>query len=292
MLPIAMASMNALRTATRRMSSASSMQLTMKMRCENAGAGYAIHWVNVKDKFVVADDFVTDSRKAVLKKKGFDSSFAVESEKFALDAKGDGPVAQTFKNKTPTFIKDVASSNMKRKDLAAKYGIGQIAWIPFEEGVLEFGTSDGPCTADWDKMPDMALTGDTLQAAMKARCETAGAGYAIYWMSVRDKLVVANDFVTDSRKAVLKKKGFDKSFAEESELFAMDAKGDGPVATAYRTKEPVFIKDVAASNMKRKALAAKYGIGQICWVPFEKGVLEFGTSDGPCTADWDKMPEL
>jgi len=134
------------------------------------------------------------------------------------------------------------------------------------------------------------LTGCTLQAALKMRCDTSGAGYAIYWANETGKLVVAGDYVTDARRAELSAKGLEKSFAEESETFALDASADGPVATVYKSKQPLMITDIASSNMKRKDLAAKYGLGQICFIPFEGGVLEFGTSDGSASATWGKMP--
>merc|ERR1719445_721171 len=102
-----------------------------------------------------------------------------------MDAQGDGPVATAFRTKEPHFIKDISSSNMRRKKLAAKYGILQAAFVPFESGVLEFGTSDGPCTADWVKMPEVSKVVSSLQASMKSTCEHTGAGYAIYWLNVR-----------------------------------------------------------------------------------------------------------
>jgi hypothetical protein len=136
----------------------------------------------------------------------------------------------------------------------------------------------------------VAMTGDTLAASLKMRCDTSGAGYAIYWCNVDGQLVVAADYVTDSRKAQLTEKGFTKSFAEESEPYSLPVDGDGPVATCYKTGEAQFVKDVTSSSLKRKDLAAKYGIEQIAWVPMEGGVMEFGTSEGPCTADWDDMP--
>jgi hypothetical protein len=59
------------------------------------------------------------------------------------------------------------------------------------------------------------------------RCDTSGAGYAIFWANVDGKLVVAGDYVTDARKEELKSKNLPKSFAEESESIQLDANGDG-----------------------------------------------------------------
>ena len=99
------------------------------------------------------------------------------------------------------------------------------------------------------------------------RCDTSGAGYAIYWANVNGKLVVAGDYVTDARKEKLKTKGFDKSFAEESESFALDVNGAGPVAECFNSGKPVFVKSIADSIMKRKDLAAQYGVEQCAFVP-------------------------
>ena len=59
------------------------------------------------------------------------------------------------------------------------------------------------------------------------RCDTSGAGYAIFWANVDGKLVVAGDYVTDKSKEELKSKNLPNSFAEESESHHLDANGDG-----------------------------------------------------------------
>jgi len=363
---------------------------------------------------VVAGDYVTDARRAELKGKGLEKSFAEESEAYALDASGDGPVATVYKTKKPVFIKDMSSSNMKRKDLAVKYGISQISFIPFEAGVLEFGTSDGPSTATWEEMPACPLipkadlrrgfenlgasyamfwvkdgnsfkvvadyvtdarrralkasrgddetfcsksravsidangdgpiataaktgkevtvidtstmrraalakefgikhihfvpteagvleygvpektflTGPVLAASLKMRCDTSGAGYALYWKETDGKLVVAGDYVTPARAAALQAQGKTTSFAEASKTYTLDVSGDGPVATVFKTDEPLYIQDVAACNiMKRGGLAVEYGIKSICFVPVTGGVLEYGTSNDQSTADWTCMED-
>jgi len=390
------------------------LQAALKMRCDTSGAGYAIYWANETGKLVVAGDYVTDARRAELSAKGLEKSFAEESETFALDASADGPVATVYKSKQPLMITDIASSNMKRKDLAAKYGLGQICFIPFEGGVLEFGTSDGSASATWGKMPtcpcipkaalrkgfenlgasyamfwakdgcsfkavadyvtdarreslkvlrgddetfcsksrgvtidangdgpiataaktgeevkvmdtsvmkraalakefgihrlhfvpteegvlefgvpdNTFLTGATLAASLKMRCDTSGAGYALYWKETDGKLVVAGDYVTPARKAALTAKGKTASFAEASKEYQLDASGNGPVATVLKTDEPLYIQDVATCDtMKRGSLAVDWGIKSLCLVPVPGGVLEYGTSDGPCTADWTCMED-
>jgi hypothetical protein len=59
------------------------------------------------------------------------------------------------------------------------------------------------------------------------RCDTSGAGYAIFWANVNGKLTVAADYVTDARREEIKSKKLQQSFAEESESITLDATGDG-----------------------------------------------------------------
>eukprot|EP00440_Ansanella_granifera_P019985 gb/GFBE01021716.1/.p1 GENE.gb/GFBE01021716.1/~~gb/GFBE01021716.1/.p1 ORF type:complete len:611 (+),score=139.44 gb/GFBE01021716.1/:1-1833(+) len=380
------------------------LQAALKMRCDTSGASYAIYWSNENGKFAIAGEYVTEARKEELKGKGFERSFADESESYVLEASGDGPIATVYKSKEPLFVGDITASNMKRKDLAAKYGINQISFIPFEAGVLEFGTS-----GHWEAMPtcplipkrDMAkgfeglgasyamfwtkdgdefkvvadyvlesrrdylksirgddktfcsesrsftlnangdgavataartnetvivtdtskmrraelakefgitnihlvpssegvfefgvpaysiLSGSTLEAAMKMRCDTSGAGYALYWMKQGDALVLSGSYVTPARQAALAELGKSMSFAQASLFFTLDPNGDGPVATVLKTRKPMFIPDVAkCDGMKRKDLAIEYGIKSICLVPVPGGALEFGTSNESSTADW------
>jgi len=385
------------------------LQAALKMRCDTSGAGYAIYWANVNGKLVVAGDYVTDARKEELKSKGFEKSFAEESEAFAFDASGDGPIATVYKTREPLFVSDIVSSNLQRRELAAKYGLGQICFIPFEAGVLEFGTSDGSSTATWENMPvcplipkaelrrgfenlgaayamfwvkegesfkivadyvsdtrektlkasrgddetfcsksrgvaiddngdgplataaktgkevkimdtsvmkraalakefgisevhfipteagvlefgmpeNAILTGPTLAASLKMRCDTSGAGYALYWQEWDGKLVVAGDYVTPAHAAALEAQGKVMSFAEASKDFMLEASGSGPVATVTQTGEPLFIQDVSTcEGMRRGGLASDYGIKSVCIVPVPGGALEYGTSDEQSTADW------
>ena len=44
----------------------------------------------------------------------------------------------------------------------------------------------------------------------------------------------------------------------------MSADSDGPIAVVQRTKEALFISNVMESTMKRKELAFKTGVSQVC----------------------------
>merc|ERR1711871_1319562 len=168
---------------------------------------------------------------------------------------------------------DVKTSSLKRKDIAMKYGIQQIAWVPMEGGVMEFGTSEGPSTADWDSLPKCPTM---PKAEIRKGFENLGASYCLFWQNKNMQFSVVAEYTTASRKEALQQtRGDSKTFASESKAFFLDAKGDGPVATAARTGEEVVISDV--STMKRASLAREFGIAKVHLVPVEGGVLEYGT---------------
>jgi len=249
------------------------LRASLKMRCDTSGGVYAIYWANENGKLVVAGDYVTDDRRAALKAKGFDSSYAKESEAFSLDVSGDSRVAEVYKTNKPLFIKDVASADMKRKDLAAKYGIRQVCFIAFEGGVLEYGTSDDGCSATWEEMPECPLI---PKAAMRRGFELLGAAYSMFWAKKGDEFKVVADYVTGSRLKSLKAaRGDDETFCSKSREMRLDASGDSPVAKASKTGEEVKVVDT--STMRRAALCKEFGIKTISFVPCEGGVLEFGT---------------
>lgn len=75
----------------------STLQAALKWQCDVTGSGYAIYWANVNGKLVVAGDYTSEKRKEALRKQGYDTSFAVESETYAIDesnAYGDDDVAR------------------------------------------------------------------------------------------------------------------------------------------------------------------------------------------------------
>lgn len=390
------------------------LQAALKMRCDNSGAGYAIFWSEVNGVLVTAGSYTSDAHMADLKKRGLRSSFTESSKFYKLDAAGDGPIASVHQSKKPLFISEPKSWNMRREELVKQFGLQQICFIPFEDGVLEFGTDVGEATATWSEMPQVAnlpkaamrkgfenlgasycmywakqgnefkvtadyvtdsrkrllkevrndddtfcsmsrhvtidaagngpiatafregkevtvtdvnkmkraelakefdiarvhfipmesgvleygspknvfLKGDTLAASLKMRCDTSGAGYALYWQHSDGKLAVSGSYVTPARQAALAQQGFLDSFAEASRGYTLDPQGDGPVARVMKTREPVFIEDVVTcTDLKRGEVAMKYGIKSICIVPTPGGVIEYGTSAGPCTANWTCMDD-
>jgi len=251
----------------------------MRKAFENLGASYALYWAREGDEFVPRADFTTASRKtSPATVRGDDKTFSSESMGYRLDANGDGPVATAARSGKEVYIAD--TSTMKRAGLAKEFGIKRVHFVPFDGGVLEYGTPAGAF-----------LSGPLMEASLKMRCDTSGAGYSIYWKEVDGQLTIAGSYVTPERAAALKASGKEMSFAEASADVTLDAKGIGPVATVIKTREPVFVKEVATSTMKRKELALEYGVRSVCFVPVEGGVMEYGVSAGAETADWATMSD-
>merc|ERR1712048_1077893 len=247
---------------------------------ENLGASYAMFWQKQGNHFKVTADYVTDSRKRLLREtRGDDNTFCSQSRSIRIDAEGEGPIATAFRTGKEQTVTD--TSILQRAELAEEFDINRLFFVPTEDGVLEFGAPAGTF-----------LTGNSLAASLKMRCDTSGAGYALYWQNSGDKLAVSGCYVTPERKAVLESKGKKLSFAEASKEYTLDPEGTGPVATVLKTQEPFYIQDVATCNiMKRGDVARDYGIVSVCFVPVPGGVLEYGTSDGPCTATWTCMED-
>eukprot|EP00930_Biecheleria_cincta_P047336 TRINITY_DN32794_c0_g1_i1.p1 TRINITY_DN32794_c0_g1~~TRINITY_DN32794_c0_g1_i1.p1 ORF type:complete len:630 (-),score=102.88 TRINITY_DN32794_c0_g1_i1:129-2018(-) len=258
-----------------------SLQAAMKMHCDTSGASYATYWVNVNGQLVVRSDYQSRARKEELRAKGFDESFATESQAFKLDPFGAGPVATVYSTKTPLLVKDIASSSMRRKELAAKYGIVQIAFIPFEAGVLELGTTEDR----WEEMPEYP----TLPNAELVRgFQEHNACYAIFWAKHGDSFEHTADFVTDSVKASVEAvRGCAENFCTESRHFSTNANSPGPVATAFRTGKEVTIVDsefsaLWSANLTRASLAKAFDIKYLHFIPAKEGVLEYGTRGHVC----------
>merc|ERR1712048_337629 len=99
--------------------------------------------------------------------RGNTESFCDKSRECVIDASEDGPLQQAFTTKEEVSVVD--TSQLARAELAKQFGIKEIHFIPVEGGVLEFGT---PNTS--------FLSGNLLDASLKMRCDTSGAGYAVY----------------------------------------------------------------------------------------------------------------
>jgi len=92
------------------------------------------------------------------------------------------------------------------------------------------------------------LTGDTLQAGLKMRCDMSGASYAIYWANQKGKLKVVDSYKSANYKKELAGRGVQESWGDASKPFALDTKGKGPIAQVLRDGEPLLIKNVGEST--------------------------------------------
>jgi len=132
-----------------------------------------------------------------------------------------------------------------------------------------------------------SVTGETLEAMLKMACDWSGACYSIYWTRASDDLVVTADYVTPELRVAQLIQGKRGSFAGASERFRLPVSGSGPVASVYKSGEPVFISEPATRiDLSRRDIAKEYGITSMGFIPCGGGVLEIGTSQGP----WSSLP--
>ena len=119
------------------------------------------------DEYVCIADFLTESRrKALALARGDDKSFASVSRGQRLNAKGEGPVALAARvGKEIVIDSAMMDGVMKRATLAKEYGIKRLHLVPTNEGVFEYGTP-----------ADAFLSGPLMEASLKMRCDTSGAG--------------------------------------------------------------------------------------------------------------------
>jgi len=136
---------------------------------------------------------------------------------------------------------------------------------------------------------------DIIEATLRMRCDASGAAHAIFWRAPdggadgprRNSITVETLYVSPSRREALARMGEQRSFAEVSREFTLDPSGDGPVATAIKTRRPVFVQvDSDEMPLRRKALAQSLGVKKLCFLPVEGGVIELGTTSDGCEAEW------
>jgi hypothetical protein len=195
-----------------------------------------------------------------------------------LPAGGDNLVATTASSGKQTVLEDPSASNtFKRAGLAKEFNVATVCCMPCASGgVLEYGIPQKQALAK----PSAAVA-----ALLKMRCETSGAGYALYWHKGADGLVVGGGYVSPARKAALEAEGKTGTFADACAGVVLDAGGDNAVAKALTSGAAVYLDDVAGSDgFARKDKAAEYGITSICFMPAMGGVVEYGSGK----AGWEE----
>ena len=160
----------------------------------------------------------------------------------------------------------------------------QFRFVPVDGGVLEYGL---PST--------VSLESNLLEATLKLRVDTSGAGYSLYWEEVNGQFVMAGYHLPAARELALIKRGrAGQSYAQASENVTIDASSEMPVARCYKTQEPIFIGDAASEtsfSAERAALIREFGITSIVLTPTAGGVIECGTSAGRETVDWHSIDD-
>ena len=256
------------------------LDAALKLRCDLTGAQYAIYWNQVRGEMVATGFYAAVGSG--------EDGFVEASSKFILDANGNGPVAAVKRTGEPYFIEEVAASTLKRKELARKFGVTQVAMIPYEDGVLEFGNSAKH--EQWPGIPSAPLI---PKQNLRQAFEDLGALYAIYWKVDGTSLNVAAEYENPNDvKKRLQLRNDGNSFTKVSRGITLSTDGDGPAATALRDQKEVVVafgegtSEIysACQSMKRAGAAKEFGICDIHFVPVEDpdtgdpGVLEYGVS--------------
>ena len=253
------------------------LQAALKIRCDTTGAQYAIYWSDQGGVLQATGTYAAKPSAA---------QYTRESQEVTLDAGGQGPIALVQRTGSPFFIPDVRVSTLKRKELALKYGISQVAMLPFEAGVIEFGNCR--TCEQWAGIPDAPII---PKAPLRTAFEDLGALYVMFWKAdfVNKELRVIGHYENprDARRR-LALRGDGKSFVKISRELTLDLDDDGPVQEALRTGQEVvvgFDSDDAyplCKSMKRASYAKEFQLGFADFVPVndgnQVGVLEFGVS--------------
>ena len=257
------------------------LQASLKMRCDTTGAQYAIYW-SVQGGELKATGVYAGNPNA--------ASYAEESKQYALAADGAGPIAQVQRTGEPLFIPDVSYSTLKRKELALKYGVSQVAILPFEAGVIEFGNARSMKHKQWTEIPKAPTM---PKAQLRKAFEDLGALYALYWEAdfEKNEMRVIADY-ENPRDVQIRKtmRGDGESFVKISRELTVELDSVGPVQEALKTGKEVvvgFSDDETwplCASMKRAAYAKEFNLCSVTMVPVvdeatgEYGVLEYGVS--------------
>lgn len=155
---------------------------------------------------------------------------------------------------------------------------GNLDWTEISQTIRVVNSLKRPLkkTTLQDQAVHVELTGHTLAASMKMRCDTSGSAYVLYWVEVDGNFVVAGNYVPPEHKSVLKQEAGKKGWVQQCESLKLER--SSMVAHIAESKEAVFMKDASSeSSFTRTELCKQFGIVSVCIIPFEDGVLEYGS---------------
>lgn len=155
---------------------------------------------------------------------------------------------------------------------------GNLDWSEIQETMRIVNSLKKPLKKNMlqDKVAYVELTGHTLAASMKMRCDISGAAYVLYWVEVDGSFVVTGSYVPPEHKSLLKQESAKQGWVQQCELLKLDR--SSLVARVAESKEAVFIQDAPADSLyTRTELCKQFGITSVCIIPFEDGVLEYGS---------------
>jgi len=261
--------------------------LKLKAACDKTGAGYALFWAEHKGKLSPVAHYNTMARYTSCKaRRGDEETFATKSKSVSI-AVGEGLVGRAFAQEVEQFVPDACAltfDGFPRLHLAREFGIRSIGAVPYDGGVLEFGTDEL-----WTSMPGVKAALDR-ETKLRAACEASGAVYALFWTESAGKLCVAARYNTPVRVWACQASRRDgETFVTRSQKTPLPV-GKGLIGRVFASKGEEFVPDTSAltaDRFPRLQHAKEFGIKSIGAYFCDGGVLEFGT-----TTKWNHIPKV
>eukprot|EP00930_Biecheleria_cincta_P008354 TRINITY_DN109775_c0_g1_i1.p1 TRINITY_DN109775_c0_g1~~TRINITY_DN109775_c0_g1_i1.p1 ORF type:complete len:659 (-),score=120.82 TRINITY_DN109775_c0_g1_i1:61-2037(-) len=240
------------------------LEAAMKMRSDTSGADYVLYWAEVENVYVAAGHYMRPECHEQC------SGYIQACQGQKLDR--STMIAKVATTRSPAFIQiqdEASSSTFTRRQSCQEFGIKSVCIIPFEDGVLEYGSR-----SEWKEAPKCPLM---PKADMKKAFEHFQASYMMFWReNAAGEFQVVADYVTPQRKKSLKnRRGNDETFSSKCRSLALG--GDAIVAQVAKSRREVFIPNAAEhGTFTRSSLAREFGVKTVRLLPCEGGVLEYG----------------
>jgi hypothetical protein len=268
--------------------SANVLEAMLKIHCDVSGASYSVYWVESPGgKLSVRGCYVTTASQEAFANKGVDRSLpeALGAIDVSIKADAGHPVVRVMQRLKAVFIEDIGGSlAAKRAGLAEEFGLGAACFTPVTGGVMEYGMVQAEGEAAWKSKEDALAGQEVLPHAAIETAFSSGATHVIFWKQVSvvfgDKFVWGAGYTAAECLSALAEAGIESSFGDESRSMSFSVDGDDPIATAARAGTVVTVADAGGDiHFRRAALAKKFKIGNLHFVPCKAGVLEYGVPE-------------